>query len=116
MSVKIRFMRIGRTNRPFFRLAASDTRFKRDGKCIEVLGNYDPLVADRVKGFVFDEARVKYWLSVGATPSPTVHAFLKKRGFTFKVPAIHDRSGRQASRKAKAKRNAGKKTAKAAKK
>ena len=84
MAVVIRFMRTGRTNRPYFRLAASDSRFKKDGKCIEVLGNYDPLVADAVKGFVFKEDRVKYWLSVGAKPSPTVHSFLKKRGFTFK--------------------------------
>lgn len=116
MSVKIRFMRVGRKNLPYFRLAVSDTRFPRDGKSIEVLGHYSPLVRDEAKKFTIAEERVKYWLSVGAKPSPTVTAFLKEKGFAFRVKPKRDRSGRKKARAARMKRLAAARKAAAKKK
>lgn len=114
MSVKIRFMRTGRVNRPVYRLAVSDTRFKRDGKCIEIVGHYDPLFPDESKQLTLNEERIKYWISMGAKPSGIAWSFLKKRGFKGKPVEVRDRSGRQKARAKKFKKLAG--TKKAAKK
>lgn len=114
MVVKIRFMRTGRKNRPYYRLGVSDGRFNRDGKCIEVVGNFDPLSKDEAKKFNVKEDRVKYWLSVGAKPSDTVVTLLKEKGMWNVAPKKkRDRSGRKKARVAKFKRlNAAKKSAK----
>ncbi|MBN2583929.1 MAG: 30S ribosomal protein S16 [Planctomycetes bacterium] len=79
MAVKIRMKRIGRTNRPFYRINAVDSRSARDGRVIEELGSYDPHGSDDKKVRLNAE-RVQYWLSVGAQPSETVRSFLKKAG------------------------------------
>ncbi len=76
MAVRIRMTRIGKRNSPFYRIGAYDSRTQRDGKCIENLGCYDPLKDG--KGTVLKEERIKYWLSVGAKPSPTVSDLLKQ--------------------------------------
>ncbi len=78
--VKLRFKRFGRTHHPVYRLNAIDQRNPRDGKPIEELGTYDPANSDESVQFKCDEERVKYWLSVGAQPSETVAALLKKAG------------------------------------
>lgn len=78
--VKLRLKRLGRTHRPFYRLAATDQRSKRDGKSIEELGTYDPLHKDESKQIEFDAERIKYWLSVGAQPSQTVRSLIKRAG------------------------------------
>lgn len=57
-----------------------DARSARDSKPIEELGHYDPLEPDQDKAVVFKPDRIKYWLSVGAQPSDTVRALLKKVG------------------------------------
>ena len=93
---------MGRKNRPFYRLVASDARFPRDGKSIEILGHYDPLIEDEEKNLTVREDRVRYWLSVGATPSLTVTNLLKRRGITLKKHEKRDRSGRKKSRALKA--------------
>ncbi|MEM6393951.1 MAG: 30S ribosomal protein S16 [Planctomycetota bacterium] len=80
--VRLRFKRFGRTHRPFYRLCAMDKRSPRDGQAIEELGTYDPLEKDDAKAVNFKDERVKYWLSVGAQPSETVAALLKKHGVT----------------------------------
>ena len=80
--VRLRFKRMGRTHRPYYRLNAVDQRTKRDGKSIEQLGHYDPLAPDEAKQFDCNEERVRYWLNVGAQPSETVAALLKKNGIT----------------------------------
>jgi small subunit ribosomal protein S16 len=80
MSVRLRLKRTGRRNRPFYRIGAFNHTTRRDGKPVEDLGWYDPLVKDRDKGFQIDEERTKYWLSVGAKPSETVRSFIKRRG------------------------------------
>lgn len=84
MAVKLRFRRMGRSNRSFFRLNAIDTRSARDGRVIEELGFYDPRAKDVAKQFVAKLDRCKYWLDVGAIPSETVSSLLKKSGLDHK--------------------------------
>tara|TARA_R110002111_G_scaffold37656_7_gene72294 strand:+ start:408 stop:668 length:261 start_codon:yes stop_codon:yes gene_type:complete len=78
--VKLRLKRFGRTHHPVYRLNAIDQRSPRDGKPIEELGTYDPANKDESIQFSCKEDRVKYWLGVGAQPSETVAALLKKAG------------------------------------
>ena len=84
MAVKLRLKRLGRKNRPFYRLSAIDSRSPRDGRVIEDLGHYDPLEKDKAKQFVAKLDRCKHWLDVGATPSETVSSLLKKSGLEHK--------------------------------
>jgi small subunit ribosomal protein S16 len=84
MSVKLRFKRMGRSNRSFFRLNAIDSRSPRDGRVIEELGFYDPRSKDAAKQFVVNLDRCKHWLDVGAIPSETVSSLLKKSGLNHK--------------------------------
>ena len=78
--VKLRMQRMGRRHRPFYRINAMDRRAARDSRAIEHLGHYDPLEKDESKQVHINAERVKYWLSVGAQPSQTVAALLKKNG------------------------------------
>ena len=84
MAVALRLKRLGRRNRPFYRICVMDQRTRRDGRAIEELGHYDPHVESREDAFVLNEERAKYWLSVGAQPSPTVASLLKTRGVSLK--------------------------------
>ena len=79
MAVRIRMNRMGRTNRPFYRIIVADSRSSRDGRAIERLGHYDPILKQE-KNWVLNRERAAYWLSVGAQPSETVRSFLKKEG------------------------------------
>ncbi len=78
--VRIRMKSMGRKHRPFFRICAIDLRKPRDGREIEVLGTYDPLVPDTDARVTLDHERVQHWLSVGAQPSEKVKVLLKKYG------------------------------------
>jgi small subunit ribosomal protein S16 len=71
---------MGRKHRPFFRICATDTRSPRDGKVIEELGTYDPMIVDTDARAVINGERVAYWLSVGAQPSETCRVLIKKYG------------------------------------
>ena len=84
MAVKLRFSRLGRRHRPFFRLNAVDGRAQRDGKFLEKLGHYDPLEKDKDKQVVLNKERIEYWLSKGAVPSDTVGELLAKHGIVTK--------------------------------
>jgi small subunit ribosomal protein S16 len=84
MSVKLRFKRLGRSHGAFFRLSAVDARSPRDGRIIEELGFYDPLLKDETKQFVVKLDRCRYWLDNGAVPSGTVSSLLKKAGVDHK--------------------------------
>ena len=86
MSVKLRFKRLGRKNRPFYRLVAIDSRSRRDGREIERLGWYNPSCVDN--DFKMNEDRVVYWLDKGAIPSITVKNLLGKLGFNHKYHLI----------------------------
>lgn len=77
--VRIRMQRLGRTHRPFYRIAAAEKRVKRDGKVIEYLGWYNPVEKDPEKQISLHDDRIRYWLSVGAQPSDTVMDILGKR-------------------------------------
>ncbi|HIS93631.1 MAG TPA: 30S ribosomal protein S16 [Candidatus Alectryocaccomicrobium excrementavium] len=76
--VKIRLKRMGMKKKPFYRIVVTDSRSPRDGAFIEEIGYYNPLV-DPAEIKV-DGERAKYWLGVGAQPSDTVRALLKKGG------------------------------------
>ena len=72
--------RLGRKNRPFYRVVAVDSRGARDGRVIEYLGHYDPMVADTDGRALLNGERIDYWLSVGARPSDKVSVLIKKYG------------------------------------
>lgn len=78
MAVHLRLTRMGRHKRPFYRVVATDSRMRRDGRFLEVIGTYDPLKeSDKAS---FKEDRVLDWLKKGAQPSDTVRALLRKTG------------------------------------
>ncbi|MBA2660824.1 MAG: 30S ribosomal protein S16 [Bradymonadaceae bacterium] len=76
MSVRLRLQRHGAKKKPFYRLVAADKRSPRDGRFIELLGTFDPMVEPPAVRINRD--RVNYWLGVGAQPSETVAALIKK--------------------------------------
>ncbi len=82
MAVHIRMRRIGRRNRPYYRIVAADHRRAREGKFLEILGTYDPVVKPAVVK-LFEE-RLSHWLNEGAEPSDTVRTLLRQVGFTPK--------------------------------
>jgi len=86
MAMKIRLARGGSKKRPFYRVVAADSRMPRDGRFIEKLGTYNPLLPkdseERVK---LDMERVQYWLDQGAKPSDRVARFLEASGAVAKT-------------------------------
>lgn len=76
--VKIRFQRIGRKNRPFYRIGAFDGRTKQSGKFLELLGTYNPIETESAKVLNVKKERVEHWLSEGAQLSDAVKSVLKK--------------------------------------
>jgi small subunit ribosomal protein S16 len=80
VSVRIRMKKMGRKHRPFFRICAMDIRRPRDGRVLEELGTYDPMVPETDARAILKSDRIKYWLSVGATPSDRVSVLIKKYG------------------------------------
>ena len=74
--VKIRLRRFGKRNTPVYRVVVADGRSPRDGRIIEEVGTYDPLLKNN--NFKLKLDRVDYWLGVGAQPSDTVASFIKK--------------------------------------
>ena len=80
MAVAIRMKRMGRKNRAYYRICATDRRSPRDGRVIEELGTYDTAVPDTDARVTLDNARLEYWLSVGAKPSDAVRVLIKKYG------------------------------------
>ena len=80
MAVKIRMKKLGRRHRPFFRICATDSRAPRDGKVIEELGTYDPMLKETDARAILKSERIDYWLSVGAQPSDNVQTLIKKYG------------------------------------
>ena len=77
MSTKIRLSRGGAKKRPFYRIVVADTRSPRDGRFIERVGTYNPMVAkDHPERIVLKEDRIKHWLANGALPTDRVARFL----------------------------------------
>ncbi|CEO95621.1 30S ribosomal protein S16 [Plasmodiophora brassicae] len=79
MVVRLRLARFGRHKLPFYRMVAVDSRVRRDGKPLEVVGTWNPL-PDKfgAKHLRLNMERVKYWLGVGAQPTSIVHNLLSK--------------------------------------
>ena len=94
MAVKIRMKKMGRKHRPFFRICAVDARNPRDGRVLEELGTYDPMVGDADARALLKPDRIDYWLGVGARPSDKVRTLIKK---TACPERIWNNSGRCAS-------------------
>lgn len=80
MAVRLRMKKMGRRHRPFFRVVAVDAHAPRDGKVIEYLGHYDPLVKETDARAVLKNEKIDRWLSVGAQPSDKVGVLIKKYG------------------------------------
>jgi len=78
--VCIRMKRFGRVNRPFYRVCAIDRKRGRDGRVIEELGHYDPMIGEVDARAILNGDRIAYWLSVGAQPSDRVRVLIKKYG------------------------------------
>ena len=78
MAVKLRLMRMGAKKKPFYRVVAADSRTKRDGKYIELIGTYNP-VAQPAEVKIDKELALK-WLNNGAQPTDTVASLLRKEG------------------------------------
>ena len=81
MAISIRLSRGGAKKRPFYRIVVADARAPRDGRFIEKLGTYNPLLPkDSAERVTLDTERAKHWLSVGAQPTDRVERFLDAAG------------------------------------
>jgi len=82
MAVKIRLNRMGAKKNPFYRVVVADSRAPRDGRFIEILGNYDP--SQQPAEINLDEEKVLEWLGKGAQPTDTAKNILSKKGIMAK--------------------------------
>lgn len=90
MALSIRLARGGRKKRPFYRIVVADKRMPRDGRFIEKIGTYNPLLAnDDEKRVVLNEERIKYWLGQGATPSSRIGKILGSAGI-IEMPGYNE--------------------------
>ncbi len=94
MAIALRLARGGAKKRPYYRIVAADSRRARDGKYLEQLGTYNPMLPkdsdERVK---LNEDRIRYWLGVGAKPSDRVHRFLDAAGILERAPKNNPKKG-----------------------
>lgn len=109
MALKIRLRQEGRKNRAFFRLVLTNSRYPRDGKYIEKLGWYDPLVADLQANLNLHGDRIQHWLDQGAILSDRAEALIKRKApdvlsaYRKKIEACREKNclKRKAARKRK---------------
>jgi small subunit ribosomal protein S16 len=80
VAVRIRMKQMGRRHRPFYRICAMDIRAPRDGRILEELGTYDPMVPLTDARALINGERVQYWIGVGALPTEKVKVLIKKYG------------------------------------
>ena len=94
MAVSIRLSRGGAKKRPYYRIVVSDVRSPRDGKYLEQIGTYNPLLAkDNPERVKLNEDRARYWLGVGAKPTDRVHRFLDAAGILERAPRNNPKKG-----------------------
>ncbi|MGF1454172.1 MAG: 30S ribosomal protein S16 [Alphaproteobacteria bacterium] len=87
MSLKIRLARGGAKKRPVYRIVVADSRARRDGRFIEKIGTYNPLLPkEHENRIMIDEDRARHWLKTGATPTDRVARFLSERELTTWAP------------------------------
>ncbi len=84
MAVKIRLARFGAKKRPFYRIVVADGRYPRDGRFLETVGTYNPMVEPTE--VTMKQDRVQYWLGQGAIPTSTVNSLIKKQGVAKTSP------------------------------
>ena len=95
MALSIRLSRGGSKKRPYYRIVVADARSPRDGKFIEKIGNYNPLLAkDAENRIVLDAERAKYWLSNGAQPTDRVARFLDVAGVRERAARSNPNKGK----------------------
>jgi len=80
VAVRIRMKKLGRRHRPYFRICAMDSKAPRDGRALEELGTYDPMIPETDARVTLNNERIAYWMGVGALPSENVAVFIKKYG------------------------------------
>jgi len=86
MALKIRLARGGAKKRPFYRVVVADARSPRDGRFIEKVGTYNPLLPqDHAQRIMLDEERIKHWLSVGAQPTERLVRIFADKGLVGAV-------------------------------
>ena len=106
MAVKIRLSRGGAKKRPFYKIVVAEALSPRDGKFIERLGSYNPMVPkDHAERLVLDVERAKYWISKGAQPTLRVAKMLSSDGLV-KAPVIRDQPIKSAPGKKRLEREA----------
>ena len=94
MAIKIRLARAGSKKRPYYHIVIADARAPRDGRVIERIGAYNPMLAkDDEKRIVLDTDRAKHWLSVGAQPTDRVERFLDGAGLLTRAPRSNLKKG-----------------------
>ena len=94
MAVSIRLSRGGAKKRPYYRIVVSDTRSPRDGKYLEQIGTYNPLLAkDDANRVKLDEDRARYWLGVGAQATDRVARFLDAAGIKERAAKLNPKKG-----------------------
>jgi len=84
MATKIRLKRIGRRNRPFYRIIVIDSRKRRDGSEIELLGWYNPMEKNKELNYKINENRLIDWLKEGAQPTDPINKIMKRSGLAYK--------------------------------
>jgi len=95
MAISLRLSRGGSKKRPYYRIVVADARSPRDGKFIEKVGTYNPLLAkDDAKRIVLDGERVTYWLGVGAQPTDRVARFLDAAGLKERTAKNNPNKGK----------------------
>ena len=96
MAVKIRLQRGGSKKRPFYRIVATDSRMRRDGRFLERLGSYNPMLErEHSERVVLNEERIRYWLSKGAQPTDRVALFLAKASI-IDAPVVREQPKKSA--------------------
>ena len=117
MSLKIRLARAGTKKRPYYHVVIADSRSPRDGRFIEKVGSYDPMLADDSKRVTLNTERASHWLSVGATPTDRVLRFLDAAGIAKRAPRNNPeraKPGKKAPKRAEARAKAAEDAAAAA--
>jgi small subunit ribosomal protein S16 len=117
MSLKIRLARAGAKKRPFYRIVVADSHSPRDGRYIEKIGTYDPLLPKDGERVKLVEERVKYWLGHGAQPTDRVLRFLDAAGMRKRDARSNPQKGQPGKKRLEleeAKRTAAEEKAKAA--
>ena len=80
MATRIRLRRIGRKKLPLYRIVVADQEAPRDGRFIEIIGNYNPKGETTAEKVQVDAEKARQWIAKGATPSQTVESLLKQAG------------------------------------